>query len=118
MSMSASLQIINNTGSMIMFTSIDTVNDDATWSAPPDGYRLPTGQSATISMGNSSVFFAPRGVGADVRFICQGNFEMGQIYFDDPAVGAHSFQFDQSGKFDYAVANPTGNSYVVSVTLK
>ena len=63
-------------------------------------------------------FFAPRGVGADVRFICQGNFEMGQIYFDDPAVGAHSFQFDQSGKFDYAVANLTGNSYVVSVTLK
>jgi hypothetical protein len=118
MSMAASLEILNNTGSMIMFTSIDQVNDDATWSAPSKGDKLQTGKSATISMGNSSVFFAPRGVGADVRFICAQNFEMGQIYFDDPAVGAHSFQFDQSGNFNYAVTNPTGNSYVVAVTLK
>jgi hypothetical protein len=118
MSMSASLEILNNTGSGIMFTTVDQVNDDATWAAPAVGSVLPTGQSATIAMGNSSVFFAPRGVGANVYFICQSNFKMGQIYFDDPAVGEHSFNFDQSGVFNYAVTNLDGNSYVVAITLK
>jgi hypothetical protein len=118
MAMSASLEILNNTGSDIMFTNVGQVNDDATWSAPNIGDTLATGKSATIAMGNSSVFFAPKGVGANVFFISKNTFSIGQIYFDDPAVGEHSFNFDQSGKFNYAVSNPSGNSYVVAITLK
>lgn len=116
--MSASLEILNNTGSDIMFTSVDQVNDDATWSAPSAGQVLSTGNNVVIAMGNSSVFFAPQGVGADVKFICRSNFGMGQIYFDDPAVGAHSFNFDSSGLFNYEVKNPSGNSYIVAITLR
>lgn len=117
MSMSASLQIINNTGSDIMFSSVEQVNDDATWNAPSSGQILTTGNNVVIAMGNSSVFFAPKGVGADVRFVCRSNFGLGQIYFNDPAVGAHSFNFDNSGLFKYEVTNPSGNSYVVNITL-
>jgi hypothetical protein len=118
MAMSASLTILNNTGSDIIFTAVSQVNDDATWSAPGIGDTLSTGNSTVIAMGNSSVFFAPKGVGANVYFICKSNFAIGQIYFDDPAVGEHSFAFDQSGKFNYAVSNPQGNAYTVAITLK
>ena len=117
MAMSASLQIMNNTGSDLMFTSISPVNDDSTWSAPAEGSVLASGSSDTISMGNSSVIFAPKGVGCNVKFICKDNFELGQIYLDDPAVGSHSFHFGNEGVFDYVVENPTGNSYVVKVLL-
>lgn len=119
MAMSASLEIMNDTGSSLMFTSIDQVNDDATWSVvPPVGTPIPNGKSVVISMGNSSVFFAPKGVGADCKFVCEGNFKMGQVYFDDPAVGEHTFTYDDQEVFGYAVTNPTGNSYVVTVTAK
>lgn len=118
MAMGASLEIINQTGSAIMFTQINQVNDDATWSVvPPAGTVIANGGSTTISMGNASVIIAPRGVGASCVFVCQGNFKAGSIYFDDPAVGAHSFDFDQSGVFKYDVQNPTGNSYVVTIAL-
>lgn len=118
MSMGASLQIVNNTGAVIILTSIDQVNDDATWSAPAVGTQVESGSSVTISMGNASVFFAPQGVGADVKFLlAQAPFPMGQIYFEDPAVGSYSFNYDQSGCFNYAATNPNGNSYVVVITL-
>jgi hypothetical protein len=118
MAMGASLQIVNNTGSAIKFTQIAQVNDDATWSVvPPAGTLIKNGSSVTISMGNASIIIAPRGVGASCIFMCQRNFEAGSIYFDDPAVGAHSFDFDQSGVFNYDVQNPTGNSYVVTITI-
>lgn len=118
MSMSASLEIVNNTGSNILFTQIGTVNDDATWSVvPPTGTIIPTGKSQSIAMGNSSIIPFVRGVGANCVFMCQNNFKPGTIYFDDPAIGPHSFNFDQSGVFNYDVQNPNGNSYIVTITL-
>lgn len=118
MSMSASLEIINSTGSNIMFTQINTVNDDATWSVvPPTGTLIPSTQSQSIAMGNSSMIPFVRGVGANCVFMCQSNFKPGTIYFDDPAVGQHSFSFDQSGVFKYDVTNPSGNAYIVTITL-
>lgn len=118
MAMGATLQIINSTGSAIMFTGINQVNDDATWSVvPPAGTQIPNGQSVVIGMANSSVFFAPRGVGASCVFVCQSNFAAGEIDFDDPAIGAHSFNFGNTAVFDYTVTNPSGNTYVVQISL-
>ncbi len=117
MAMSASLTIVNATGATIMFTQVSKVNDDSTWSAPSVGTSLDTGDSTTIAMGNSSVFFAPQGVGANVYFVCQSNFQLGQIYFDDPAVGEHSFKYGNTAVFSYDTTNSSGNSYTVTVTL-
>ncbi len=117
--MSASLEIKNATGSVIKFSSINQVNDDATWSvAPLAGNPILNGSSVNISMGNSSVFIAPKGVGADCKFICLGGeYDFGQIYFDDPAVGAHSFTFSNEKVFSYTVDNPSSNSYIVTIGL-
>ncbi len=114
MSMSASCEIVNNTGKVIVFTNISQVNDDATWSInPPVGSKIQNGESCLISMGNSSVIFAPRGVGFNAVFV-DADLDTGQVYLDDPAVGAHHFQF--GGNFQFADSNPNGNSYVVEVS--
>lgn len=111
MSMSASCTITNKTGGVIMFTTINKVNDDATWGInPPVRTRLENGQSCQIAMGNSSIF--PRGVGFNATFV-DGNFNVGDIYLDDPAVGAHHFAFN--GNFQFTDSNPAGNSYDVTI---
>ena len=117
MAMAASCTITNNTGSTILITECSQVNDDATWSAPHPGSRYENGQSFTISMGNDSAPFAPRGVGFSLGFVCQANFEAGGIYFDDPAVGEHHFAYGNTGVFSYPTSNPGGNSYDVDIRL-
>lgn len=113
MSMSASCQILNYTGGTIMFTSVTRVNDDATWSVEPSvGTHIEHGKSCTVSMGNSSVFFAPRGVGFKAEFADQ-KLNMGMVYLDDPAIGPHEFKF--KGPFKISEENPRGNSYVVRI---
>ena len=118
MSMSASLTIKNNTGSIIKFISIDKVNDDATFSVnPPVNTNIANGASVQIAMGNSSVFFAPKGVGADCKFMCQSNFEAGQVYFSDPAVGSPTFNYGNESVFHYDKTDDGGNAYTVTVSL-
>jgi len=117
MAMSASCTITNNTGATIMITNMGEVNDDAAFTAPAVGTMIPNGQQFTISMGNDSVFFAPRGVGFNMGFICQGNFQLGGIYFDDPAVGAHSFSYTNTPVFNYPTQNPGGNVYTIQIGL-
>ena len=93
------------------------VNDDSTWSAPPTGSKYNNGESFTIAMGNSSVPFAPQGVGFNMGFVCQSNFEAGGIYLDDPAVGAHHFTYGNTSVFSYPTQNPSGNSYTIQIEL-
>ena len=113
MSMSASAKITNNTGSTIMITKMAKVNDDATWTAPGVGTQVKNGDSFTIAMGNSSAFIAPKGVGFDCGFVCQSNFQVGEIHLDDPAVGAHHFTYGNTGTFSY----PTKTQTVTPTTL-
>lgn len=102
MAMSASTKIVNNTGSVIKFTNVSQVNDDATWDVnPAAGTDITNGNSMLISMGNSSVFFAPKGVGFNATFVCQSNFQIGSVYLDDPAVGAHHFDYGNQEIFKY-----------------
>lgn len=119
MAMTASCKLINNTGSMILFTSITQVNDDATWDVnPPAGTQIQDGSSTLIAMGNSSVFFAPQGVGFSAQFVCQSNFQPGGVSLDDPAVGEHSFSLGNTARFNYQITNPQGNDYQVVISLK
>ena len=115
--MSASCTITNNTGSAIIITNMGTVNDDAAFTAPAVGTTIQNGDNFTISMGNDSVFFAPRGVGFNFGFICQGNFTLGGIYLDDPAVGAHQFSYSNTAVFNYPTQNPGGNVYTIQIEL-
>lgn len=118
MAMGSVLTIVNATGSNIMFTNISQVNDDTTWTVKPQAGTLITNRGqVSIEMGNSSVFIAPRGVGADCSFMCQGNFQAGNIYFDDPAVGAHSFSYGNTEVFSYMAQNTSGNNYTVTISL-
>lgn len=113
MAMSASTTIVNSTGVKIKFTNISQVNDDATWAIQPGvGTLIDNGSSCLISMGNSSVIFAPKGVGFDATFVDQ-NLNIGRIYLDDPAVGAHHFQ--TGGDFKFDIQNPSGNNYTVTI---
>lgn len=116
MSMSASCKITNSTGGLIVFTNINQVNDDATWSITPNNTsKIKNGDSCQISMGNSSVIFAPKGVGFDATFV-DSNLDTGRIYLDDPAVGEH--HFTTGGNFNYEISNPNGNSYFIVITKK
>lgn len=103
MALSASLQITNNiesgannAGTSITFTSIQQVNDDSTWSVPENNSVLQSGITANLAMGNSSVFFAPKGCGAQVYFtynyLQNGEIysQYGEIYLEIPAVGEHT----------------------------
>jgi hypothetical protein len=118
MAMGASVTIENQTGSVIMVTNCSHINDDPTFYGIAKGDILKNNESLTLSMGNASVFFAPRGVGCAIEFICQGNFSSGEIKFDDPAVGKHSFTYGGEDKFSYNETNPGGaNSYVISISL-
>ena len=118
MALSAALTIKDSTGSLIKFTKVSPVNDDSTFSGIKVGDSLQNGQSATQAMGNSSVVIAPKGCGADIQFVCQSNFEIGEVYLDIPAVGAHSFRYGNQDVFDYQTENPSGNNYTVTVSLK
>lgn len=114
MSMSASCRLVNNTGGPIKFASILKVNDDATWDIePPAGTLLDEGQACLVSMGNSSVFFAPKGVGFSAVFVGR-NLDMGTVKLDDPAVGKH--HFTTSGPFQFHVDELGGNSYAVTIS--
>ncbi|MBE0370348.1 hypothetical protein [Pseudoalteromonas aurantia] len=118
MSISASVTLINKTGSAIKITQCSHVNDDATFSGISVGDVIENGSSEKLKMGNSSVFLAPRGCGCDISFICQSNFEIGNIVFDDPAVGAHSFSFGNTEVFAYTPGGDTSSSdYTVTVSL-
>ncbi len=118
MSMSASTKIVNDTGSEIMFSSVSKVNDDQTWDVTPSvGTHIKNGDNCLIAMGNSSVPFAPKGVGFKADFVCQSNFQAGSIHLDDPAVGKHEFKFYNKEVFHFHTTNPSGNTYVVTVSL-
>ncbi|MEP2024841.1 MAG: hypothetical protein ABJH98_13205 [Reichenbachiella sp.] len=111
MAMGASCEIVNNTGHVIVFTTISQVNDDSTWNIkPPVATKIANGDNCLISMGNSSFF--PRGVGFDAQFV-DSNLNPGRIYLDDPAVGKHEFTFN--GNFKFTQTNPSGNSYVITI---
>ncbi|MBL4705263.1 MAG: hypothetical protein JKY54_12130 [Flavobacteriales bacterium] len=112
MSMSASCTITNNTGKVIVFSSITKLNDDSTWGVtPPVGTKIANGGTCVVSMGNASVF--PKGVGFNASFV-DASLDSGTISLDDPAVGAHHFSFN--GNFTYTQTNPNGNSYGIIIT--
>ena len=115
MALSASLQILNNTGGNILVTNVEQVNDDSTWVAPSIGTVIPNGQTVTIAMGNSSVFFAPKGCGCNF-FFTDAQFQMGNIYLDIPAVGAHTLN-GGSTVFKYVFGNTGGNSYNATIMM-
>lgn len=144
MALSASLTIKNSLqsapeymGSSITFTAIDQVNDDATWSVPEANSILKSGLTANLAMGNSSVFFAPRGCGANVFFtynyMQDGEIysQYGQIYLEIPAVGEHTLWGHTNAippgnpkpttaipEFAYAITNNGGgNNYQVEVSF-
>jgi len=118
MSMSASCTFTNSTGSVIKITTMGTVNDDASFNAPPVGTVYQPNDQFTISMGNSSVPFAPRGVGFNMGFICQSNFDIGGVYFEDPAVGTPNWSYGNTTAFAYAEAGGNGgNVYTVDLKL-
>lgn len=109
--MSASCTITNNTGGIIVFSSIGQVNDDSTWSIhPPVGTKIANGESCQIAMGNGSFF--PRGVGFNASFV-DSSLNTGGVYLNDPAVGEHHFEFN--GRFNFSDSNPNGNSYNVDI---
>ncbi|SMD34850.1 hypothetical protein SAMN04488029_2206 [Reichenbachiella faecimaris] len=118
MAMSASCTITNQTGSEIMITQMGKVNDDAGFTAPSIGTKVSNGESFTISMGNDSFPIAPRGVGFNMGFIDFGNQQLGSIYLDDPAVGAHQFNYGNTPVFDYPTQNPGGNVYDIQIKVK
>ena len=114
MAMGAQCTITNDTGSNIVFSSVGQVNDDSTWSVnPAPGTVIADGGTCVISMGNRSVF--PRGVGFNAQFVAP-SLKTGGIYLDDPAVGAHHFDF--SGDYNYKATNPSSNNYYVTITAK
>ncbi|MFT6779343.1 MAG: hypothetical protein ACJAV1_003286 [Paraglaciecola sp.] len=118
MSISASVTVINKTGSSIKITQCTHVNDDATFSGISTGDVIENGNRQALKMGNSSVFFAARGCGCNIQFISQANFELGNILFDDPAVGEHSFSFGNTDVFAYTVGGDTSKSdYTVTVSV-
>lgn len=144
MAISASLQIVNqiaagpnNEGTSITLTSISQVNDDSTWSVPENGTVLQAnGAPANLAMGNSSVFLAPKGCGANVNFsynYLQGGqiyTQTGQIYLEIPAVGEHTLwghtlpapagnpvPANKIPDFNFAIVNTGGNSYKVTISL-
>lgn len=113
MAMSASTALVNKTGRMIMFTSITQVNDDSTWDVnPAAGKKIQDGEQCLISMGNSSAFIFPKGVGFEAHFV-DSDFNIGGVTLDDPAIGKHEFSY--SGNFNYKEENPSGNSYVITI---
>ena len=117
MAMSASTRIYNNTGGIIKFVSISQVNDDATWDIQPSvGSVIQNSDSCLIAMGNSSCPPFVRGVGFNAKFV-DSNLDLGGVYLDDPAIGAHSFN-NTGDSFDFRVTNPSGNSYEVYITKK
>lgn len=119
MALSASLQITNSTGGALLVTNVIQINDDSTWAAPPTGTVIPSGQSVTIAMGNSSVFFAPKGCGCNF-FFANESFQMGNIYLDIPAIGSYTLNGGSGGPppvFNFAFGNPGGNSYTAVITL-
>jgi hypothetical protein len=112
MSMSASCIITNNTGGTIVFSTINKVNDDSTWSVNPGvGTKIKDGGTCQIAMGNASFF--PKGVGFAASFV-DSNLDTGGVTLDDPALGKHEFTYN--GNFTFTAANPNGNSYTVNIT--
>ena len=119
MAISASLQIFNSTSNNIKITGVSKVNDDATFAGIEIGDIIKPDCSETLAMGNSSVFIAPRGCGADVSFvIANDNIDIGDIHLDIPAVGKHHFTFANEDVISYEVSNPSGNNYIVRVSVK
>jgi hypothetical protein len=117
MSISASLTVVNKTGSLIKITSCTHVNDDATFSGISTGDTIDNGKDRKLKMGNNSFVLAPRGCGCDIQFICQSNFDSGEIVFDDPAVGEHSFSFGNKNVFAYTVDGDSNSNYTVTINL-
>jgi hypothetical protein len=120
MAMGASLTIKNHTGHPLFFFSVLPVNDDATFSGISFGDQIQSGGQKTLAMANASVFFAPKGVGADLRFLClnPGHEAAGNVYFSDPAVGSPTFHFGNQPVFLYTETNPNGNAYVIDIKLR
>ncbi|MCE9686762.1 MULTISPECIES: hypothetical protein [Shewanella] len=119
MALSASLEIVNNTSYNIKITGVSKVNDDSTFAGIKVGDVILPDGSETLAMGNSSVFLAPKGCGADITFIvADDNLDLGNVYLDIPAVGAHSFSYGNETVFAYATQNPSGNNYIVAISLK
>jgi len=114
MSIAASLEVINSTGTSIFVAEIDQVNDDSTWNAPASGTTIPDGSSISFGMGNSS--FIPLGCGCNFQFVnAQG--QAGNIYMDVPAFGSNTVTgASPQNAFLYTIDNPNGNSYVVTIT--
>ncbi|HXM01223.1 MAG TPA: hypothetical protein VN939_01385 [Chthoniobacterales bacterium] len=116
MALSASLEVINNTGSEIVVSDVDQVNDDSTWNAPSSGTVVLNGQSVIVAMGNSSVFLAPQGCGCNFKFT-NAQSQTGNIYLDVPAVGEHTLNGGTvENEFTYSFSNPTGNSYIATIS--
>ncbi|OMH33607.1 hypothetical protein [Motiliproteus sp. MSK22-1] len=119
MALSASLKIVNHTSYSIKITSVEKVNDDSTFAGIDVGDVIASDGSETLAMGNSSVFIAPKGCGADIGFVIgDTNMDLGAIRLDIPAVGAHSFSYGNESVVSYDTTNPSGNNYEVAVGLK
>lgn len=117
MPMSASVTVKNETGSVITITDVSKVNDDAVFKGINIGDKIENTKDETLEMSNKSLIIAPRGVGCSIRFICHSNFQIGEIYLDDPAIGRHWFSYGNQGVFAYAEANPSGNNYTITIRL-
>ena len=95
-----------------MISSIDKVNDDATFDSTGYDYIQP-GQSIMIEMGNHS--FLPKGTGFNLTFSCNG--EDGGIKLDVPGVGPHSFTYENQSAFSYEEVYDEYADFCIKVNL-
>jgi hypothetical protein len=116
MAIRANVNIINNTKTSIKIIDISPVNDVSYHTYPEVGSVVEPGGSVHIEVGNLSVFFASRGTGFSFKFIDVEDLELGEVYFDDPAIGAHSFRFGNEKVFKYVDKETSDRHYDVTIS--
>ncbi|MDJ0744885.1 MAG: hypothetical protein QNJ32_16185 [Xenococcaceae cyanobacterium MO_167.B27] len=117
MAASASLTLVNKTGSPIKITKVKSINNDSTFVGINVNDVIENEYQQTQVIGNSSVVIASQGCGAYIGFVCESNFELGEVYLNIPAVGAHSFQYGNKEVFVYKTENTSENNYIVTISL-
>ncbi|MDC0257131.1 hypothetical protein OAK35_00160 [Crocinitomicaceae bacterium] len=112
--MSAKVTIQNECSDFIVFTNIDQILDDVNWEYFPKlGTKIMPNQSLVLNIGNDS--FAPfaKGCGFKSTFVDSG-FQIGNIEFKDPAVGAPAVT--PSGSFQIKSSFPGGGECQITVS--
>lgn len=111
--MSATVTIKNGTAGELTFTRL-TQSDQGIWiSEPGIPTTLKPGFPILIEKGNDPIVpFEGHWFKVDFNDSSQN---LGSLYFDDPAVGQHSFK--GTGPFNFAYTND-GDNYFVTITAK